>query len=156
VVEYAYDFGQRWVRKVLDSNGDGVADENRIFVYDGNQIILDFQDAATPTNDAAASDLAHRYLWGPNVDQLLADELVDDGTADDVRWALTDHLGSVRDLAQYDAATDTTSIIKHLVYDAFGNVTSDTATAVNLLARPSAATKATFRQSDYKNGVHPS
>jgi YD repeat-containing protein len=82
IVEYAYDFGQRWVRKVLDSDGDGVADENRIFVHDGvdnsprplagegagvraPQIILDFQDTTTPTNDAAASDLAHRYLWGP-------------------------------------------------------------------------------------------
>ena len=54
--------------------------------------------------------------------------------------ALTDHLNSVRDLAQYDAGTDTTTIARHLVYDAFGNVTSDTAPAVPSLflytARP--------------------
>jgi len=32
VVEYAYDFGQRWVRKVLDSGGDGTAEGSTIFV----------------------------------------------------------------------------------------------------------------------------
>jgi len=140
IVEYAYDFGQRWVRKVLDSDGDGTADENRVFVQDGNQIILDFQDTTSPTNGATAADLSHRYLWGPATDQLLADEVVDDAGPEDVRWALTDHLGSVRDLAEYDAATDTTSIIKHVTYDAFGRITSDTAPAVKSLflytARP--------------------
>jgi len=151
IVQYAYDFGNRWVRKVLDADGDGVADASTIFVHDDGQIVLDF--AHTGPGDAAAADLAHRYLWGPAVDQLLADEQMsplppgegqgegyDLSTPGETLWALTDHLNSVRDLAQYDEATDTTTIARHLVYDAFGNLTSDTAPAVPSLflytARP--------------------
>ncbi len=89
----------------------------------------------------ANSDLSHRYLWDPtNVDAIVADETVDDGTADDVAWTLADHLGSVRDLVVYDPTTETVSVVKHVVYDAYGNVTSDTATGVESLflytARP--------------------
>jgi RHS repeat-associated protein len=81
-----------------------------------------------------------RYLWGTVADQILADEVIDDGTADDVAWALTDHLNSVRDLVEYNPGMDTASVIKHVTYDAFGNVTSDGASAVASLflftARP--------------------
>ena len=74
-------------------------------------------------------------------DQLLADErFYNDGQTEAVRWALTDHLGSVRDLVEHDAAADATSVVKHVAYDAFGNVTSDTAPGVQSLflytARP--------------------
>ena len=131
IVEYAYDYGQRWVRKTLDTDADGTIEESQLFVHDNGQIVLDFQK--TGTADAGNSDLAHRYLWGGSVDDLLADETVDDGTADDVAWALTDHLGSVRDLVVYDPTTQTVSVVKHVVYDAYGNVTSDTATGVESL-----------------------
>ena len=58
--------------------------KKRIFVYDGNQVALQFDSSGmsgTPTNLTAAN-LSHRYLWGPAcgelsraaVDQLLADE----------------------------------------------------------------------------------
>ncbi len=138
IVEYAYDYGQRWVRKTLDTDADGTIEESRVFVHDSGQIVLDFQK--TGTGDAGNSDLAHRYLWGTNTDDLLADETVDDGTADDVAWALTDHLGSVRDLVVYDPVTQSVSVVKHVVYDAYGNVTSDTAAGVGSLflytARP--------------------
>ena len=138
IVEYAYDYGQRWVRKTLDTDADGTIEESQVFVHDSGQIVLDFQK--TGTADASNSDLAHRYLWGGSVDELLADETVDDATEDDVAWALTDHLGSVRDLVVYDPTTETVSVVKHVVYDAFGNVTSDTATSVESLflytARP--------------------
>jgi len=132
VVEYAYDFGNRWVRKVFDSNGDGTTDSSAIFVYDANQIALHFDK--TGTGDAADSDLSHRYLWGAAVDQILADEEVTSlGTAGDILWPLTDNLGSVRDLAEYDSGTDTTSIVNHRVYNAFGDITSETALAVDHL-----------------------
>jgi len=62
------------------------------------------------------------HLWGPAVDQLLAQERFDDGGAEDVSWVLTDHLGSVRDLAVYDDVLEQTSVVTHYVYDAFGNV----------------------------------
>jgi hypothetical protein len=95
-VTYTYDAQNRLVRKCVDEDGDGGAYALvpvRHFVYDGQQIILEFD---------GAGDLKKRYLWGPAVDQLLAEETFDDGSADDVRWALADHLGTVRDLAVYD------------------------------------------------------
>ena len=150
IVEYAYDFGNRWIRKVLDADADLTPDASRVFVHDGGQIVLDYEGAGGA--GLGAGDLAHRYLWGPATDQLLADEAVDcgadqtPGTADDVRWTLGDHLNSVRDWAAYDdrgtatLADDTVTIVKHVVYDAFGNVIADTVPGVESLllytARP--------------------
>ena len=73
--------------------------------------------------------------WGPSVDQLLADETIDatPGEAEDVLWALSDHLGSVRGLARYDADTNTTAVANHMVFDAFGRKTSETDAAVDCL-----------------------
>ena len=65
---------------------------------------------------------------------------VDQSTLDLLEWALTDHLNTVRDIARYDSQSDTTTVVNHLVYDAYGNVTSETDSAVNSLflftARP--------------------
>ncbi len=64
------------------------------------------------------------------MDQILADEQVGAGS---VLWPLTDNLGSVRDIAVYNAGTNTTTIANHNVYDAFGRVVSETNSAVDLL-----------------------
>ncbi|NEQ42461.1 MAG: RHS repeat-associated core domain-containing protein [Leptolyngbya sp. SIOISBB] len=64
-----------------------------------------------------ASTQTHRYLHGPNVDQILAEETAD-GT---FHWALTDHQGSVRDVIDNDG-----NILNRIVYDSFGQVTSET------------------------------
>ena len=50
-----------------------------------------------------------------------------------MRWALTDHENSVRDLAAYDSGTDVTTIANHRVYDSFGNLKSETNSAVDCL-----------------------
>jgi RHS repeat-associated protein len=70
-------------------------------------------------------DVVRRYLWGPAVDQVLAR----DDVAGDSFWLLTDNQGTVRDFAQIG---DADSIAKHVAYDAFGNVLSDTAPTVAL------------------------
>jgi RHS repeat-associated protein len=118
----------------VDADGDEDFDSERFFAYDGNQIVLAF-DGDSDT------DLTNRYLWGSVVDQILADEQVTSlGSAGDVIWPLTDHLGTARDLAQYNAGTDTTSVTNHRVYDSFGNLVSETNAAVDHLfgftARP--------------------
>ncbi|WP_158265152.1 RHS repeat domain-containing protein [Blastopirellula marina] len=46
---------------------------------------------------------------------------------------MTDNLGTVRDLAEYDSGTDTTSIGNHLAYNAFGEIASETNSAVDFL-----------------------
>lgn len=73
--------------------------------------------------DVTASDLAHRYLWNPAaVDQLLADEqIATPAAAGEVLWALTDHLGSVRDVV---GSNGTLRIHKN--FDSFGNVLGET------------------------------
>jgi RHS repeat-associated protein len=100
----------------------------------------------TRLQDLGPTDLAHRYLLGNAVDQILADEQLDydDVTegfvADRVLWPLVDQVGTARDLAEFGAQTDTTTIANHHVYDSFGNLQSETNAAVDCLfgftARP--------------------
>jgi RHS repeat-associated protein len=69
-------------------------------------------------------DLSHRYLWGPAVDQALADEAVEsleDAELNETLWLLTDHLGTPRDIV--DNAGD---LVNHKVYDAFGRLLAET------------------------------
>jgi RHS repeat-associated protein len=66
------------------------------------------------------NDLSHRYLWGPGVDQLLADEQVTSLEAEgEVLWALADHLGSIRDWVDSEG-----TVVDHAVFDSFGNRTN--------------------------------
>jgi RHS repeat-associated protein len=62
-----------------------------------------------------------RYLHGPQIDQVLAEE-----TAGAVRWALADHQGSVRDVTGSQG-----TVLNHLTYDSYGQVTSETQPTVD-------------------------
>ncbi|MTF38985.1 RHS repeat-associated core domain-containing protein [Cyanobacterium aponinum] len=109
VVELSYDmFGQR-LSKVVD----GVA---TYFVYDRDDVILDFVD------DGNGVELDMRYLHGNQVDEVLAQE---DGNGD-VVWLLRDYLGTIRDLVD-----NTGDVVNHLTYDSYGNVVSETNSAVD-------------------------
>jgi hypothetical protein len=64
----------------------------------------------------------------------LADEAVSSlAVAGDVLWPLTDHLGTPRDLATYNATTDDTSIANHRRYDAYGILVSETNSGIDIL-----------------------
>lgn len=134
-VQYTYDIFNHRIVKTIDADGAGIGDPTQeIYIYDGlrqergnagDHILLAFDEEG---------DLTHRYLHGPNVDQVLAaEEVADPEVEGDVLWALTDHLGSVRDLAEYDDGTDATTVVNHITYDAFGNITSETNAAVDFL-----------------------
>ena len=71
-----------------------------------------------------SNNLTHRYLHGPAVDQILADENVG-GT---LYWPLTDDLGTVRDLVNSSG-----TVQNHLKYDSFGKVTAESNSAVDHL-----------------------
>ncbi|GAB6188178.1 Calx-beta domain-containing protein [Thermopirellula anaerolimosa] len=132
IVTYLYDAENRWIGETVDSDGDGTVDHQTWFAYDGNQIVLEFDKEGT--GDVTGEDLSHRYLWGPAVDQVLSDEQVTDPqTPGSVLWPLTDRLGTVGDLAVYDAQTGVTSVANHRVYDSFGNLKSETNAAVDFL-----------------------
>ncbi len=114
-VTYIYDASDRWVGKTVA----GATTTQTRFIYDGNQIVLQFDGSGT----LAAGSLSHRYLWGPAVNQLLADEQVTN--TDQVLWALTDNENTVRDLVTYTAGTPgTTTVVDHRIYSAFGKLLS--------------------------------
>jgi RHS repeat-associated protein len=107
-VEYTYDVYDRRIAKSVDGDGSGpnTATQER-FVYDGDDIALVFDGAGNQTS---------RYLHGPEVDQVLAEE-----TAAGMRWALADHQGSVRDVTGSQG-----TVLNHLTYDSYGQVTGET------------------------------
>ncbi len=123
-VVYLYDAEGRWVGENIE-NGSGVVVHQTRYVYDGNQIVLQFDTNGSGTMTVA--DLSHRYLWGPAVDQLLSDEQVtgvsEPGT---VVLPLTDNLGTVRDLAICNLTSGTTAVVNHLDYNSFGQLLSQT------------------------------
>jgi len=121
-VEYTYDYLNQLIGRTVDGT------DQTVYLFDNGQVVLQFEGGAA--NDLVEGDLTNRYLWGNTVDQLLADEQVDwvaNGEADgDTLWALTDHLGTVRDLV------DDSGVLKnHKSYDGFGNVTNETVVAVD-------------------------
>lgn len=118
-VEYAYDFQQHLVGRKVFLNGSSTASESQHFVFDGNQMTLALDDAGA---------VEHRYLWGPAVDQIMADE-VDFSTSgyEETSWALTDHLNTVRDwVAEETANPGTFSVENHITLDTFGRRTAET------------------------------
>jgi RHS repeat-associated protein len=75
----------------------------------------------TGSGTVADTDLSHRYLWGPMVDQLLTDEQVTSvGSEGEVLWAMADNIGSVRDVIDSNA-----DLRIHRQFDTFGNIVDE-------------------------------
>ena len=104
-VSYIYDVLDRRIAKSV--NGSGTQ-----FVYDGDNVILEFNGTTIPSM---------RYLQGLGVDQTLAQE----GNGQ-TSWMLTDHLGTVRDLVNNSG-----SVVNHFTYNSFGQVLNSTAGGVD-------------------------
>ncbi|AFY71927.1 RHS repeat-associated core domain protein (plasmid) [Thalassoporum mexicanum PCC 7367] len=113
--DYTYDVYDLRIGKSVDSDGAGAAPAAVTrFIYGMNDnIALEFDGGGTQTN---------RYLYSLGVDQFLADEQQAEGR---VLWALTDHVGTVRDLID---STGTQQ--NHITYDSFGGLTSQTDASV--------------------------
>jgi RHS repeat-associated protein len=124
VTEYVWDYRNR-LASVLFKDGAGVVTKTISYTYDGNnqrigknvdgaveryvidrnQISLVFDGAGVQT---------HRYLYGTQVDQVLADE-----TATATNWFLADNQGTVKDVVDSNG-----TVIDHINYDSFGKVQS--------------------------------
>lgn len=117
VVSYLYDAFDRKIGRDLDSDGNGTLDRRERYVYDGADVIADFVDP--DGTGSAPMALAKRYLHGPAVDQILAQEdlSVSLSAANRVLWHLSDNQGTVRDLVD-----NTGDLVEHYRYDAFGQL----------------------------------
>jgi RHS repeat-associated protein len=108
-LSFVYDVEDRRIVETIDADGEGLqAAQTTRFVYDSDHVWADFDQNGT---------IKARYLYGDNVDQLLARYRPGEGTA----WYLTDHLGTVRDIV--NAAG---SLIDHIDYDSFGRILAET------------------------------
>src|SRR5262249_46536698 len=81
-VDYTYDVKNRLIAETVIPVGGAPNAAVVRFVYNGDNIALQFDGSGT---------LRHRYLYGPAVDQILADQ----GATGGVLWALVDSRGSV-------------------------------------------------------------
>ena len=103
----------------------------------------------------AAGDLSQRYLWGPAVDQLLADEQVVNGLNQqgNLVWTLTDNQNTVTDLATYDAGT--TTVFNHRVFSAYGQLLkqTDTAAAADCLFAYTGRPMSVFSENSSSGGI---
>lgn len=138
-VLYQYDAQDRRIGKQIDENSNGSIEEGTFWVWDGNQVVLQFKD-----HDGSGSQpyqLTNRYLYGDIVDLLLADEQVgvendpygssspygssnpisSGSTANRILWPLADHLNSIRDVVDSEQRRR-----EHKVYDTFGRTVSET------------------------------
>jgi RHS repeat-associated protein len=117
VVRYTYDGLDRRIAKAVDMTpADAVDAVFTHFVYDRDNVLLEFVDDDGSGPHAPVPSM--RYLFGPVVDQVLAQEnfLAQDPSLR-VLWLLTDRLGSIRDLVDNSG-----TVRNHIVYDPFGNV----------------------------------
>jgi RHS repeat-associated protein len=112
-VDYTYDVFNRRIARLFSGPLRSTIART---VYDGANIAYVFDGSGTIT---------HRALYGPAVDQLLAD----DTGAGGIFWTLADHEGSVRDVI-----TSSGTVIDHINYDSFGKILSESHPTIELLA----------------------
>jgi YD repeat-containing protein len=111
---YRYDVFNRRIAKVIDADGSGSgAAQVERMVYNGNDIALTFDGNGS---------LTHRYMYALGVDAIAADE-----SQGQLKWALSDHLGSVRDVVDSSGG-----LLNHIVYDSYGQVVSQTNPSVDV------------------------
>ena len=127
-VNYAYDGLDRRISKDVDANGDGTVDRGERYAYDGDDLSFIFTDV--DGSGPAVAALNTRLLQGPDVDQLFADETA----LGEVLWTLSDHQGTVRDVADFTVASNSTAVINHIRYDSFGKIIAETNPATGTAA----------------------
>ena len=117
-VHYTYDVFDHRISKSLDSTGSGSYSRIEDYVYDGNDVALDFVDPDGAGPQPLA--LATRYLDGPSnagaTDQVFAQE---DASTGAVLWLLSDNLGTTRDVVD-----NSSTLQAHFIYNSFGQLTS--------------------------------
>ena len=134
VVTYTYGPDDLLLTKSVDLGDTGTANSAERYLYDGDQLVVVFDDLELATAANARDAIKNRYLHGPAVDMILADEQYDPSlpaAPGSVLWPLADHQGTVRDLAEFDDVAYTTALVNHIEYDSFGQITAETDPSVD-------------------------
>lgn len=106
-VTYRYDALNRRIAKSVDG---GLT----YFIYDREDVILDYAD---PDGEGGADPtINQRYLHGPGIDQVLAQE-----NGGGAQWLLSDHLGTTRDIVDTRGG-----VLNRISFDGLGNVLRQT------------------------------
>ena len=131
-IRFTYDVLNRRIAQTFA----GATSTTTHFAYVGMDVWLDYIDA--DGNGPQASELAVRYLHGPGIDNVLAQE-----TAAGLQWLLADNLGTIRDVVDNNG-----NVLNHIVYDSFGNIIDQ--------SNPNFATRFGFtgREFDLATGLH--
>ena len=128
-IDYRYDVFDRLAGRTVDNTHDGTIDAEDAYVYDGQNPVLQFHKNGS--GNMSNADLSRRFLNGPAVDQVFAEEVLSGATSVETRWLLADNQGTVRDVAVLEYNEENydyeTRIKDHLVYDGFGNFTESDA-----------------------------
>jgi RHS repeat-associated protein len=111
-VTYKYDALGQLAERDAQVNGGATGITRYVIDADGN-VVADL-------DGANSNALLARYVYGDGTNQIVA-RVQYSGTSGTAAWYLTDHLGTVRDLMDNSG-----SLIDHRVYDAFGNLLSET------------------------------
>jgi len=129
VLAYVYDVFDRRILRKLDTTSpfDLVDAAIEGFVYDGDDVILDFLD---PDGEGVGAPQAMSMRYLSAVDQIMAQEDVTKlpDSIDRVLWHLPDNVGTTRDLARNDG-----SIATHITYTAFGQPLTGSITTTRYL-----------------------
>ena len=121
-IVYTYDMFNNLIGRTVTTYGTGGTTTTQRYVFDGTNMVLAFD---------GSGNLTDRYLWGPAVDQVLADENYSPGSSGEASngglptspgttlWALGDNQNSVRDVV-----TDAGTLEQHIAYSPFGQQVS--------------------------------
>jgi hypothetical protein len=86
------------------------------------RFVYDMQTGQMDLAFDGSGNLTDRFLWGPIVDQILADEKVTSlGSAGTLEFMALNNVGNLTDAFEYGT---TPTVLDHVVYDAFGGITS--------------------------------
>ncbi len=109
-VGFVYDALDRRIAKTVDPDGAGPLTTSTLhFIYDIEDVLFDFASSQTAPDVYL---LNQRYLHGPGIDNVLAQESPGRGTD----WLLLDHLGTPGALLNTN-----TNLVQRQFLDSFGN-----------------------------------
>jgi RHS repeat-associated protein len=113
---FEYDVFNRRTSRTHDPQGTTLEQSPQIYIYDGDNVAIDFIDFDGDPQ-TASFEVARKYLYGPAVDQLLAQEDMPEPmyAADRVMWVLHDHQNTTRDIVN-----NAGQLHAHNTYDVFG------------------------------------